>query len=237
MLKSTNVKERLDKLKLKVDEQKVLQQVYQLLHREAAHDEEIEQRVLTSKGEIENNFDFDLMESSRIYHISQIEKLCVDYRLRFLDAGLYKSDLPIDAIEEIKNLEKQHNITLQGFQMVAPSKLFKLENADDPLLFSPIGNGYYYFIYKWGNDLHPLRKLQMWPFKNFETFIATVFLLSLALTYIVPKGFFMDRNSTTEFLLLFMFMFKWVGGICLYYGFAKGKNFNTAIWRSKYFNA
>lgn len=237
MLKSTNVKERLDKLKSKVDEQKVLQQVYQLLHRDAAHDEEIEQRVLTSKGEVENNFDFDLMESSRIYHISQIEKLCVDYRLRFLDAGLYKSDLPREAILEIKNLENQHEITLQGFQMVAPSKLFKLENADDPLLFAPIGNGYYYFIHKWGSDLHPLRKLQMWPFKNFETFMATVFLLSLALTYIVPKGFFMDQNSTTEFLLLFMFMFKWVGGICLYYGFAKGKNFNTSIWRSKYFNA
>ncbi len=237
MLKSTNVKERLDKLKSKVDEQKVLQQVYQLLQADAAHDDEIEQRVLTSKGEIENKFDFDLMETSRIYHISQIEKLCVDYRLRFLDAGLYKSELPREAIQEIKRLERQHNISLQGFQMVAPSKLFKLENADDPLLFAPIGNGYYYFIHKWGSDLHPLRKLQMWPFKNFETFMATVFLLSLALTYIVPKGFFMDENSTTEFLLLFMFMFKWVGGICLYYGFAKGKNFNTAIWRSKYFNA
>lgn len=237
MLKSTNVKERLDKLKTNVDEQKVLQQVYQLLSKDGSYEEGIEKRVLSSTGEIENQFNFDLMKSSRIYHISHIKKLCVDYRLRFLDSGLYKSELPREAIQEIKNLEKQHNITLQGFQMVAPSKLFKLENADDPLLFAPIGNGYYYFIHKWGSDLHPLRKLQMWPFKNFETFMATVFILSLLLTYIVPKGFFMNQNSTTEFLLLFMFMFKWVGGVCLYYGFAKGKNFNTAIWRSKYFNA
>jgi hypothetical protein len=32
-------------------------------------------------------------------------------------------------------------------------------------------------------------------------------------------------------------MFKAVAAIVLYYGFAKGKNFNTAIWNSAYSNA
>lgn len=237
MWTSTNVKEKLDKLQSKSNEELVLQQVKDFLAKEQEKDDEIEERVLSSEGDNGNKFNFDLLETNRIYHISQIEKLCVEYRLRFLDAGLYKSDIPYEGIQEIKNIEKAHAIKLEGFQMVAPSKLFKLENADDPLLFAPIGNGYYYFIHKWGNDLEPFRKLRVWPYKNFETFMVTIFAVSLLLTYLVPKGFFMDKNSATEFFLLFLFMIKWVGGICLYYGFAKGKNFNTAIWRSKYFNA
>mgnify|MGYP006897565197 CR=1 FL=1 len=33
------------------------------------------------------------------------------------------------------------------------------------------------------------------------------------------------------------FIFKAIAAVVLYYGFAAGKNFNTAIWNSKYFNA
>ena len=35
------------------------------------------------------------------------------------------------------------------------SKLFRLKNTDDPLLFVPLGNSYFYLVHKWGNDLHP----------------------------------------------------------------------------------
>ena len=43
---------------------------------------------------------------------------------------------------------------------MAPSKLFELENYDDPLLFASLGDGYYYLIHKWGNDLSFLEKYQ-----------------------------------------------------------------------------
>lgn len=239
MLENTNIKSRLDAVREKssASTKDVLTEVQAILQETNQSDQEIVERIENSDTEIPNQFNFDLLESDHIYHISQIGKICIDYRLRFLDAKLYKGDLPYEAISKIKDLENKHNTTLNGFKMMAPSKLFKLENADDPLLFAPMGNGYYYFIHKWGSDLHPLRKIMMWPFKTFETFMFTIFLVSLLLTYIVPKGFFMDENSGTEFFLLFIFMFKWVGGIALYYGFAKGKNFNTAIWRSKFFNA
>jgi len=158
--------------------------------------------------------------------------------LRFLDSSYFKNEIPFEAIQKIKNLEQEHETELKGFKIMAPSKLFKLENADDPLLFAPIGNDYYYLIHKWGNDLSPFRKLAMWPFKCFENFMLTVFLTALLTTSLVPNGFFMDpENSGTEFFLLFIFMFKWIGGVALYYGFAKGKNFNEAIWKSKYYNA
>lgn len=237
MLENTNIKSRLDAVREKYSTDNALAEVEKILQNTNNTDQKIINKIENSDVEVPNQFNFDLLDSDKIYHISQIEKICIDYRLRFLDSKLYKGDLPYEAISKIRNLEQQHEISLNGFKMMAPSKLFKLENADDPLLFAPMGNGYYYFIHKWGTDLHPLRKLMMWPFKNFETFIFTIFMLSLLLTYIVPKGFFMDQDSGTEFFLLFIFMFKWVGGVALYYGFAKGKNFNTSIWRSKYFNA
>jgi hypothetical protein len=39
----------------------------------------------------ENAFSIDLIESDRVYHISQIKEICIDFRLRFLDAtkGLF----------------------------------------------------------------------------------------------------------------------------------------------------
>ena len=120
---------------------------------------------------------------------------------------------------------------------MAPAKLLKLENADDPLLFAPMGNDYFYLIHKWGTDLHPLRKWLMWPYKNFENLIFTVFVLSILLTAMTPMQVFTKGEVTnTEYLMMFLFMFKAVGGIVLFYGFAKGKNFNEAIWDSKYYN-
>jgi len=184
-----------------------------------------------------NVFNLNLLEADRIYHLDDIRKLCITYRLRFLDSNFFKGQIPEEAISRIRQLEKDHDTPLSHFKVMAPSKLLKLENADDPLLFAPIGNDYFYLIHKWGNDLHPFRKLLMWPYKNFENLVITVFLLSALLTAITPMGLFTHTAAMQEYILMFLFMFKSVGGIVLFYGFAKGKNFNNAIWDSKYYNA
>lgn len=187
---------------------------------------------------IQNSFNFDLLDADRIVHIDAIKATCVDYRLRFLDTSYFKNEFPEEAVSKIRALEKEHELKLEGFKIMAPTKLFKLENADDPLLFAPMGNGYYYLIHKWGNDLHYLRKLMVWPVKNFENLVLSVFLLSLFLTSISPMQLFSKEPAgMPEYLMLFLFMFKAVAAVVLYYGFAAGKNFNTAIWDSKYFNA
>ena len=52
-----------------------------------------------------NNFDLDLLNKQKIFHLDHIKKICIDYRLRFLDIKYFKNDLPNDAIKEIdKNL-------------------------------------------------------------------------------------------------------------------------------------
>ena len=183
-----------------------------------------------------NQFDFEQLETKRIFHRDTIKKICIDYRLRFLDLDYFKGDVPVEAIESIQALEQAHNTELQNMKIVAPSKLFKLKNADDPLLFVPIGNQYYYLIHKWGNDLHPLRQLLMWPFKNIVTSILSILLLSLVLTSFMPLTLFRAEPNWSDFILIFMFMFKSIAAIVIYYAFAAGKNFSRAIWDSTYYN-
>jgi len=193
--------------------------------------------VIVKPHELQTNqFDFDRLETNRIFHRDTIKKICIDYRLRFLDLAFFKGDIPVEATEIVQALEQEHNTELRHLKIVAPSKLFKLKNSDDPLLFVPMGNQYYYLIHKWGNDLHPLRRLMMWPFKNIITSIVSILLLSLMLTSFMPLTLFSAEPNWSDFLLIFLFMFKSIAAIVIYYSFAAGKNFSRAVWDSTYYN-
>ena len=181
-----------------------------------------------------NNFDLNKLSKSRIYHIDHIKKVSIDYRLRFLDIKYFKNKLPIEALKQIKKLEKEHKTKLSEFKIMAPSVLFRLEKKDDPLLFVPLGNEYYYLIYKWGNDLHPFRKALMWPFKNIWNLLLAVLALSWVFTELTPLSLFTKNQNDSSYWMLLFFMFKAIASIVLYFGFALGKNFNPAIWDNRY---
>lgn len=240
LLKRTNIEEKLIRLKGRTSEQDskaVLAEVQDILNADAVCRQRIEKNISEGKHIIVNNFDFDLLETDRIYHLDQIKKTCIDYRLRFLNSRYFKGEIPPEAISRVKRLEQRHNIEVKGFTIMAPSKLFKLEDKDDPLLFVPIGNNYFYLIHKWGNDLHPLRKWLMWPFKSVANLCLLTVLVSYLVTALVPEGLFSKTNSSAEFWIIFFFMFKSIASVVIFYGFALGKNFSPAIWKSKYFNA
>ena len=184
-----------------------------------------------------NTFDFDLLETSRIYHLRHIRQICIDYRLRFLDLTYFKPELPAEARQAMEALGELHGTRLEKLKIVAPSRLFKLEDKDDPLLFVPMGNDYFYLVHKWGNDLHPLRRLLVWPFKSLPNLVLLIFLVSFLATLMIPGGLFSKHDSAAEFWIIYFFMFKCIAAVVLFYGFALGKNFNPAIWNSKYFNA
>lgn len=234
----TNIEKKLVQLRNKqFDISNWKLQVQTIFEEEKKRDDRIIDTLENGSIAEKNDFIFDHLDSSNIYHIDQIKTICIDYRLRFLDSKYFKGKLPQEAVSKVKDLEKIHEIELKGFKIIAPSKLFKLANADDPLLFAPMGNDYYYLIHKWGDDLHPFRKIMMWFFKSFENLLILTFLVSLLITFMVPQGLFSKESSTSEFIMIFLFMFKSVAAVVLFYGFALGKNFNTAIWDSKYFNA
>ena len=220
LLPKTNLEEVLNKTRSKV--------------RTSQNSLSFEQLIDALYIKTQNSFDFDQLESHRIYHLDQIREVCIDYRLRFLDIKYFKNDLPESAHQAINKIETDHGTALADFKVMAPSVLFRLERKDDPLLFVPMGNDYYYLVHKWGNDLHPLRKLLMWPFKNIWNLLLTVLAVSWVATEITPMGLFTKTPDQASYWMLYFFMFKAIASIVLFYGFALGKNFNPAIWNSKY---
>lgn len=238
LLKRTNIEARLSEAsRRKLSAEKIMRDVAEILERDTAHEDRIQNNLQGNNPGAVNSFEFDLLESHRIYHLEQIREICIDYRLRFLDSRYFKGDIPPEALAVVKRLEKEHGTELKGFKILAPSRLFKLEDKDDPILFVPIGNGYYYLIHKWGTDLHPLRKWLVWPFKNIVNLTVLVLFISYVATLMIPDGLFSKTASAAEFWIIFFFMFKSIAAVVIFYGFALGKNFNPAIWNSKYFNA
>ena len=134
---------------------------------------------------IKSNNETLLSEASKfnmdkVYHISQIEKLCSKYYLRFLPSALFKGSIDAALPDKIATFEATYNVQCKsvakernGFMnwdeiedekgnntfIAAPKSSFKLEERPkDPLLFYKINDEYYYLIHKWGNDLSFLRR-------------------------------------------------------------------------------
>lgn len=240
LLERINLQRELELLRRKeMKERQILEEVKKILENEPGSEEDILRRISegSSGGTVKNQLVFELLESGRIFHEDQIRKICIDFRLRFLDTKFFKGELPQEAVTAVRELEKNHQTSLQGFKIVAPAKYFRLENADDPMLFAPLGNGYYYLLHKWGTDMHPLRKLLMWPLRDLENLLIFCFLSSFLLSFGIREVFFSQFRESSQFLIIFMYSFKSVIALIFFYGISLGKNFSSGNWNSKFYNA
>ena len=179
-----------------------------------------------------NQLKFDEMETKNIFHKDTIKKICVRYRLRFLDSNLYKGEYPKNITKIIGKIERNHNTTLSNFMIMAPSKLFKIKSPDDPILFVPIGNDYYYLIHKWGEEFNYLRKLMVLPFKNIDNL--TIFSVLVSVFFALLGKIFIPSLTLSEVFILFLFLVKGFIFIFFYMFFLTRRNFSESIWNSKY---
>ncbi len=235
MLEPVNIHQKLIKERSRsVQQEEILGWVYSVLNEEKSNSVSVIERLQKSPLQRSiNNFTIDLVDANAVFHISQIKKICIDYRLRFLDTRYFKGNYPEEVVAKIKTLEGQHETILDGFKIIAPSKLFHLEEADDPLLFAPMGNDYYYLIHSWGKDLHPYRKIKFWSVKNVKNMAITLAVISFILTSAAYPAFHKNINFF-YFFVLFMFFVKGVVGFFFFYGVASGQNFSEYCWQSKY---
>jgi hypothetical protein len=209
-----------------------------MLKQDNSLDEEILQTIFKGGNEISRALQLDLLKHEHIYNLEQIKKLCTKYRLRFLDTKYFKGDIPREAISKIKAIQKEQNSELKGFKMIAPAPMFNLENKDkDPLLMLPLGNNQFYLIHKWGQDLHPLRALLVFPFRSFQTLLFSVALAAALVVSLFPDSIIMGpygQSSWNIRLIFFFYLFLAFSGLTALYGFSRMKNFNSELWNSKY---
>lgn len=216
-------------------ENEVMLAFRKLLAEDDQKDAAVLSRIFDS-NENDGAYYLEKLEESRVYSLSDIKELCIQYRLRFLDASLFKGEIPYEAISQIKELEKKHQVVLSDFKMLAPAPMFNLERKDrDPLLFLNLGKGHFYLIHKWGRDLHPFRKLLVFPFRNFKTLLLCVLGLAAIIAALVPDSVIAaPQGSGVIRMIFFFYLFFGFSALTVLYGFSRLKDFNSSLWNSKY---
>jgi hypothetical protein len=240
-MRGVNLEEELVAIKNKRIAQhpdEILEAFQNLLSNINQQDAHIEQQIRSSFGDQQSALDLSKLDAKNIYDLSDIRNLCIKYRLRFLDGGLFKGDIPYEAIAKVKSLQKAHQTEMEAFKIVAPADLFNLKEKDkDPLLFVPLANNKFFLVHKWGNDLHPLRALLVYPFRDFTTLFKTVVAFAFLIAAVIPSSVMMGPHDTTSLhirVILFFYLFLAFCGMTALYGFSRMKNFNSALWESKY---
>lgn len=241
MFKNTNLKVELDKRKVQITETEadaILNEAFEVLYQDYCDDLRIRKNIETPPA-LQHDFSWTALDMERIYSIDEIERICIENRLRFLDSRQFKGDIPHEAIAKIKALERHFGVELNRFKIIAPSERFLLEDCDkDPLLFLELGDRHYYLIHQWGNDMAWYRKLIMWPLRSFTTLGITIASLSLILSMMIPTELLVGdsvANSTFARLAFFVWTLVCTTAIVTYVGFAFFKNLSAYEWRSPFF--
>jgi hypothetical protein len=226
---TVDLQEELQKIK-KNSKVNVLEEVQNILNEDLEKEIEITNKLKGKRSEFKT-IDLSKFDSNNIYSLEQIRQVCIKYRLRFLDSKAFIGEIPAEGILKVKALEKQLGFPIDGFKIVAPKKLFQLEDKDsDPLLFLQLTDNKFYFIHKWGGELNRFRALLATPLRSFMsmfwTLLAVAFLFSLAI----------PTTSIDVFVFLFVHSFIAICGIACMIVFMIRENFSDAEWNSKFFS-
>lgn len=214
-------------------QQAFMDEVHMLLAEEQKQDEIIRAVVLSSRKERSSCIPDP--DPAHVFHVSAIRSQCIRYRLRFLDAGLFKGELPLQAVAAIRSLERRTCTPITSFKIMAPAERFRLCDSEvDPLLFVPMGDDRYYLVHKWGRDLTWSRSLFGWPFRSPVQLAATVVLFALLLTLAIPGDQLQQWGVQRPLLLLWNVMV--MGSFTVFGWFAFFGQFSTHAWNSRYFN-
>lgn len=220
-------------------QQVLIEEVHALLAEEEKQDSIRRAVVRTSRGE--RPVHLHDPDPARVFDISTIRALCVKYRLRFLDAGLFRGDLPPQAMHAIRQLERKASGPVMNYKVMAPAERFSLCDSEvDPLLFVPLGEGRYYLVHKWGNDLGVARVVLGWPTRSPWTLGACVLLLAMVFTAVMPADL-ITRDPSVGFWGAYRILFLlWstvvVASFTVFAWFAFFGQFSTQAWNSRYFN-
>ncbi len=222
-----------------------LRQASQILTSEWEHENQIQIRL---KGDAEEfaNLSVDQLgslDSSLVFDQHVIMQIATKYRLRFLDSKLFADDIPYEATAKVKALEQKVGHQFQQFRILAPASRFQLKDAtEDPILFADLGNGEYYMIHKWGNDMVWFRNIQNFPMRNITTLGLTSVIIGLMITLLLPNSLFPAAewessfaNGLTRIYLSFIFS-GFIFVTALIVGILYSKEFSEDVWNSKYFN-
>lgn len=206
---------------------------------ESLNQEELLTNTIKQRN-LQEDIEDEALSPNMVYELKEIKKVCVDYRLRFLDAKLFKGDIPLEVLLNMRNIEEEMKVPFKAFKIVAPAELFKLVEKDkDPILFGQLSDNRYYFIGKWGKDMNPLRKWMVYPFRDVSTFIKSIFGLTFLISFCLPSSWMVTAAEESSFsirMVLFFYVLFATTAWSILYAYPRVKNFNANLWNSRFFD-
>ena len=220
-------------------QESLMQDVYSILEEEQKKDDILLAVVRTSRIHRENQLTG--MDPARVFEMEDIRRTCIRYRLRFLPSGNFKAEIPLQAMLALRHTESMAAAPLVGFKIMAPSRLFELEDCDaDPILFVPVGGGRYYLVHQWGHEIGPVRALLTWPVRGPWHLLATVLVLAGTVAALIPTSLIAVDASAGWWGAHRFFVFFWaIMTACAATAFgwlAFFGQFSNEAWDSKHFN-
>ena len=245
MLKKINLQIELIKER-EIIQQQLLNSAKEILQNENF----IEQKIIESYNakNITTLPDSNLItDKHNVFSLEEIKRICIRYRLRFLDSDLFKGDIPYEANQKIKQLNKTYSNELSGFKIIAPSRLFKLRDADaDPMLFAVTADGKFYLIHKWGTDFVWYKKIISLPARSFENLLVFLIVLSIIDTLITPNSLIVPASPMADNSMFEYWGFHRIGyffhfliltlAFTTFIWFSFNRNFSSTEWNKKTFN-
>jgi hypothetical protein len=185
----------------------------------------------------------DQLDYSLMFNEKVIQNIATRYRLRFLNSKLFLGTIPHEAKVKIKNIEEKLGEKFTTFKVLAPSSRFKLaDSTEDPILFASLGNGGFYMIHKWGDDMNWYRNAINFPFRNITTLGVSCVALAMLINIFIPVDTFNElgvRSIYHAMMIKAFFGFILAGMFfvsALIFGILTSKEFSQDVWNSKYFN-
>lgn len=223
----------------------LLKHAAQILSSDVDKDQHIQERLKGNATEFARlsvdqlgSLDGDLVFDSLV-----IERIATKFRLRFLNSKLYAGEIPYEATAKVKALENKLDHQFSDFAILAPASRFQLKDAtEDPILFASLGNGEYYMIHKWGDDMGWFRSVLNFPVRNITTLALTSVCIGLLITMFLPSAFFPETSWNSSFAsglarIYLSFIFSGLVFVsALIVGILRSKEFSQDVWNSRYFN-
>ena len=200
-----------------------------------------EKKILKNLGHYNNLSEVIIEEDvneNEIFSLEVIKILSFQYRLKFLDSSLYKSEIPLEAVQKVKYLNEKHHRNLKHFKILSlPESFIKDQTLSNSILFAKTNHNQYYKIHQWGNEIPKRRKLFVWPLRNFETLALSILFFTMIEALVLPTNLItLDskaqywsgyRGGTFFHLLIFNSAFS------TYFFITFAKNFSSNLWNRK----
>lgn len=184
----------------------------------------------------EHLLDDEEVDYQYVFTLSEIENVCIKYRMCFIDAVYYKNSIPTVAEIKLEYLNESFNKKLEALKILSYRENFTNthQKKDYGILFAPTLNGHYYLVHHWGKPISKFRKYQYLPLRSFETLAISVILFTLVVDLILPTHLITLDHSATYWsgyrLAVFFHLLIFFGGLTMFVVVGFFKNVSKNIW-------